>query len=63
MPRTALILEQYKGLLALDWRTHPAHWPPEYDLTQKIQKEFHDATLCLRLRWHGFPKSKFVPGA
>jgi uncharacterized SAM-binding protein YcdF (DUF218 family) len=59
LPRTALILEHYTGPLAFDWRTH---WPPEYHLSQRIQKEFHDATLCIRLRWHGFDKSRFLPG-
>ncbi len=63
LPRTALILEQYTGPLSLGWRTQPAHWPPEYGLGQRIQKEFHDATLCVRLRWHGFDHSRFVPGA
>ena len=62
LPRTALILEHYTGPLAFDWRTHPAHWPPEYHLTQKIQKDVHEALGCVRLRWQGFSRSKFLPG-
>ena len=62
MPRTALILEHYVGPMGFDWRTHAAHWPPEYHLNQKIKKDFAEATNCVRLRWHGFNKSKYLPG-
>ena len=61
LPRTALILAHYTGPLAFDWHTHPAHWPPEYRLNQKIKKDFAEATGCVRLRWHGFNKSRFLP--
>lgn len=62
LPRTALILEHYTGPQGFDWRTHPAHWPPEYRLSQKIKKDYAEAMGCIRLRWHGFNKSRFLPG-
>jgi uncharacterized SAM-binding protein YcdF (DUF218 family) len=61
LPRTGLILKQYTGPFALDWRTHASHWPPEFDLRQKLQKDLHEAILCIRLRWHGFNKSPYIP--
>lgn len=63
LPRTALIVEHYTGPLAFDWRTVPAHWPPEYGVSQKIRKDFAEATGCVRLRWHGFRPSKFLPAS
>ena len=61
LSRTGLILEQYKGPFAFDWRTHASHWPPEFGTAQKLQKDLHEAILCVRLRWHGFNKSQFLP--
>ena len=61
LPRTALILQHYTGPLAFDWHTHPAHWPVEYSLSQKVQKDFHEAVGCVRLRLHGFKHSQYLP--
>src|SRR5271154_2752966 len=44
LPRTALILEHYP----LDWRTHPAPWPPEYSLWQRAAHYAVEAEYCLR---------------
>jgi uncharacterized SAM-binding protein YcdF (DUF218 family) len=58
LPRTALILRHHPQL---QWRTHPADWPPEYGLARKLQVEWREATGCFRLRTRGFPPSKFLP--
>lgn len=58
LPRTALILQHYPQL---DWHTHSAHWPPDYRLAQKLQKDWHEALYCLRLRWKGFKPSPYLP--
>lgn len=57
LPRTALILEHFP----LQWRTHPANWPPEYSLWQRATHYTNEAESCFRLRIHGFPKSRFLP--
>ena len=57
LPRTALILEHFP----LEWRTHPASWPPEYSLWQRATHYINEAESCFRLRIHGFPKSRFLP--
>lgn len=62
LPRTALILQHYTGSLAFDWHTHPAHWPPEYGVQQKVQRDFHEALGCVHLRWQGFRHSQYLPG-
>ncbi len=63
LPRTALILQHYTGPLAFDWHTHPAQWPAEYSVSQRLQKDFHEAVGCVRLRLHGFRPSKYLPAA
>ena len=57
LPRTSLILEHFP----LQWRTHPAHWPPEYSLWQRAAHYTNEAEYCFKLRVHGFPKSRFLP--
>ena len=37
LPRTALILEHYKGANAFAWRTHAAQWPTEFTREQIVQ--------------------------
>jgi uncharacterized SAM-binding protein YcdF (DUF218 family) len=62
--RTALILatfDQRDPALGIDWRTHPSHWPPEYTFFQKLRIDSREASLCLSLRLHGFPNSRFLP--
>ena len=62
LPRTALILREYRGTgEAFQWRTHGAHWPPEYALGQKAPRVVYEAIGCLRLRMHGFPSRRFFP--
>lgn len=62
LPRTALILREYRGTAEeFRWRTHRAHWPPEYGLRQKAPKVIHEAIGCLRLREHGFSSRRFFP--
>jgi len=58
LPRTALILEHYPEL---QWRTHPAPWPPDYSLWQRSAHYAVEAEYCLKLRLLGFPKSRFLP--
>ena len=62
LPRTALILEHYKGPLSFGWHTHAAHWPPEYTVWQKLQRDYHEAAGMLFLRWEGFRHATFLPG-
>ncbi len=57
LPRTVLILEHFP----LNWRTHPAPWPPEYSLWQRAAHYAVEAEYCLRLRIFGFPQSRFLP--
>jgi len=64
LPRAALILQTFDRVqpaLGIDWRTHAAHWPPEYDLSRKLVLYYGEATSCLRLRLRGFPASRFLP--
>lgn len=58
LPRTALILRHYPRL---KWKTHAAHWPPEYGLWRKMKLDWNGARMCLRIRIHGFRRSKFMP--
>ena len=58
LPRTALILRHHPQL---QWRTHAAHWPPEYSLSQKFVREWREAAGCFALRIHGFPQSRYLP--
>ena len=64
LPRAALIantLNIDQPTLSIAWRTHPAHWPPEYSLWHKLKLYTGEARGCLYLRFHGFPNSKFLP--
>jgi len=58
LPRTALILRHHPQL---QWRTHSAHWPPEYGVWRRLQLDWREASGCLRLRIWGFPQSRFLP--
>ena len=57
LPRTALILEHFP----LQWRTHPAPWPPEYTFWQRVAHFSVEAQSCLKLRVLGFPRTPFLP--
>jgi hypothetical protein len=62
LPRTALILGHYHDALAFDWRTHAAHWPHEYNILTRIEKDWHEALGLVKLRMHGFPGSnQYLP--
>lgn len=63
LPRTALILEHYEGSMRFDWRTHPAHWPPEYTVMDKAARDYREAVACFTLRRIGFRHSNFLPGS
>lgn len=58
LPRTALILHHYPQM---KWETHPAHWPPEYDLLRKVQLDWREAAGSLRIRTIGFKPSRYLP--
>src|SRR3954468_10574107 len=57
LPRTALILKRHSYL---QWRTHAAHWPPEYGLWKEAQLEWREARGSFRIRIYGFRPSKFL---
>lgn len=62
--RTDLILNALnirQPALSIDWRTHPALWPPEYNFGHKIILYTVEAWRCLDLRVEGFPNSRFLP--
>jgi uncharacterized SAM-binding protein YcdF (DUF218 family) len=59
LPRTALILQHFP----ISWRTHPAPWPAEYTLRQRLTHFTVEAESCLKLRIHGFPATRFLPHA
>ena len=64
LPRTALIVDTLnlrQPNLYIDWRTHAAHWPPEYHLSRILGIYYGEARGCLRLRFNGFPSSRFLP--
>ena len=64
LPRAALIantLNIDQPTMSIDWRTHPAHWPPEYSLWHRFRLYTGEARDCLYLRFHGFPNSKYLP--
>ena len=63
LPRTALILEHYKGEDAFAWKTHAAHWPPEFTRQQIVQHYAGEMKGCWRLTHQGFPKNKWLPGS
>jgi uncharacterized SAM-binding protein YcdF (DUF218 family) len=58
LPRTALILRRYPQL---QWKTHPAQWPPEYSRWKQLTLDWREARSCFRIRRHGFPQSKYFP--
>ncbi len=49
LPRTALILEHYKGANAFAWRTHAALWPREFTREQIVQHYAGEMKGCWRL--------------
>jgi uncharacterized SAM-binding protein YcdF (DUF218 family) len=57
LPRTALILEHFP----LQWRTHPAPWPPQYAFWQRAAHYSVEAQSCFKLRVLGFPRTPFLP--
>jgi uncharacterized SAM-binding protein YcdF (DUF218 family) len=62
--RTALILTTFnrrQPALAIQWRTHPSGWAPEYTILRKPLFYSVEAWRCLYLRVHGFPASRFLP--
>lgn len=64
LPRAALItntLNIDQPTLSINWRTHAAHWPPEYTLWHRLRLYTAEARGCFYLRFHGFPNSKFLP--
>jgi len=63
LPRTALILEHYKGRVAFAWRTHAAQWPPEFTREQIVQHYAGEMKGCWRLTHQGFPKNRWLPGS
>lgn len=63
LPRTALILEHYKGKDAFAWKTHAAHWPEEFTPQQIAQHYAGEMKGCWRLTHRGFPKNRWLPGS
>jgi uncharacterized SAM-binding protein YcdF (DUF218 family) len=62
--RTSLILNTFNSTqpaLSIDWRTHPAHWPPEYSIGHELLFTSIEAWRCFQLRITGFPSSQFLP--
>jgi uncharacterized SAM-binding protein YcdF (DUF218 family) len=63
LPRTALILEHYKGRDSFAWRTHPSQWPPEYTRMQISQHYAGEMKGCWLLTHRGFPHNRWLPGS
>jgi uncharacterized SAM-binding protein YcdF (DUF218 family) len=64
LPRAALIvnaLNSDQPSLYINWRTHAAHWPPEYSVFREAVLYIGEARNCLLLRFNGFPNSRFLP--
>jgi uncharacterized SAM-binding protein YcdF (DUF218 family) len=62
--RAAMILQTFKKsqpTLAIDWRTHPAPWPPEKNKIHRLFLNIYESSRCLELRIFGFPHSRFLP--
>lgn len=57
LPRTALILEHFP----LQWHTHPAPWPSQYTIWQRVAHYIVEAESCFKLRTQGFPHTPFLP--
>ena len=62
LPRTALILEHYKGKDAFAWRTHAALWPQEFTREQIVQHYAGEMKGCWRLTHQGFPEESVAAG-
>ena len=63
LPRTALILEHYKGRDGFAWRTHAARWPWEFTREQIVEHYAGEMKGCWRLVRQGFPKNRWLPGS
>ncbi len=61
LPRTALILEHYRGKNAFAWKTHAAPWPREFTSEQIVQHYAGEMKGCWRLTHQGFPKNRWLP--
>lgn len=64
LPRAALIVNTLnldQPTLYINWHTHAAHWPPEYSFARKLILYIGEARGCFRLRFNGFPSSRFLP--
>ncbi len=64
LPRAALIVNTFnvdQPSLYINWRTHAAHWPPEYGVFPEAILYIGEARNCLILRFNGFPSSRFLP--
>lgn len=64
LPRAALIVNTLnvdQPNLYITWRTHAAHWPPEYSIFREAILYIGEARNCLILRFNGFPSSRFLP--
>jgi len=57
LPRTALILAHYH----FAWRTHSAHWPPEYTPSNIAAHFQGEAKGCWTLTHDGFKPNKWLP--
>lgn len=58
LPRASLIFSRFP----IEWRMHPAPWPPEYDFLDRAAHEWYEAVDTARLRLSSFPESRFLPG-
>ena len=63
LPRTALILEHYKGSQSFAWKTHPSQWPREYTHAQIAQHFAGEMRGCWQLTHRGFPHNRWLPGS
>jgi uncharacterized SAM-binding protein YcdF (DUF218 family) len=64
LPRAAMIVNTFnvdQPSLYINWRTHAAHWPPEYNIFREAALYIGEARNCLILRFNGFPSSRFLP--
>lgn len=57
IPRAGLILEHWR----FGWRTHAAHWPPEYERRRIAPYYLYEALGTTALRWFGYRASRFLP--
>ena len=64
LPRAAMIVNTFnvdQPSLYINWRTHAAHWPPEYSIFREAALYIGEARNCLILRFNGFPSTRFLP--